>query len=466
MQKFYLAIDIGASSGRHMLGSIENDKISLEEIYRFDNGMEKIDGSLCWNTKKLLLHILTGMKKCSEIGKIPVSLGIDTWGVDFVLLDKQNNRIGPAVGYRDHRTDNMDQVVNKIVGMKELYERTGVQKQIYNTIYQLMSIKEKNPVYLELADTMLMTPDYYHFLLTGMKKQEYTIASTSQLLDVNNKDWDYELIEKLGLPNHIFNQVQKPGTYVGALTSQVKDIVGYDCQVIMPPSHDTASAVLAVPSNTENTLYISSGTWSLMGIELKKPNNSPESRNANFTNEGGYDYRYRYLKNIMGLWMIQSVKKEIGEGYNYSEICNLASLEDISSLVDCNDNSFLSPDSMVKAVRSFCKKTGQQVPETLGQIAAVIYNSLAKCYTDTKKEIEVLTGNHYNTIHIIGGGSNAEYLNILTAKYTGCKVFAGPTEATAIGNILSQMLKDGELRSLLHARELTAASFDIKEYKC
>jgi rhamnulokinase len=232
----------------------------------------------------------------------------------------------------------------------------------------------------------------------------------------------------------------------------------------MPASHDTASAVMAVPNAGEETLYISSGTWSLMGIELREPNFSMDSMKANFTNEGGYDYRYRYLKNIMGLWMIQSVKKEMGEGYSYAEICEMASKEEITSLVDCNDNCFLSPDSMVEAVKNFCDRSNQQLPETLGEIAAVIYNSLAKCYASTITQIEQLTGKHFDCIHIIGGGSNADYLNKLTAGYTGRKVLAGPTEATAIGNILAQMLKSGELSTLMEARECVAGSFDIREY--
>jgi rhamnulokinase len=464
MQTYYLAIDIGASSGRHVLGSRIEGKICLEEIYRFENSMEKKDGQLCWNTQKLFLHILRGMKKCKELGKIPKSMGIDTWGVDFILLDKDGSVIGQAVGYRDHRTENMDEVVEQSVSIEELYHRTGIQKQIYNTIYQLMAVKEAHPEYLEQADAMLMTPDYYHFLLTGERKQEYSIATTSQLVNIHTKDWDFELIDKLGLPRQIFKQIERPGTVVGNLSTEITELVGYDCQVIMPASHDTASAVMAVPNAGEETLYISSGTWSLMGIELREPNFSMDSMKANFTNEGGYNYRYRYLKNIMGLWMIQSVKKEMGEGYSYAEICEMASQEEITSLVDCNDNCFLSPDSMVEAVKNFCERTNQQLPETLGEIAAVIYNSLAKCYASTITQIEQLTGKHFDCIHIIGGGSNADYLNKLTAGYTGRKVLAGPTEATAIGNILAQMLKSGELSTLMEARECVAGSFDIREY--
>ena len=464
MSTYYLAIDIGASSGRHVLGSIVDGKISLEEVYRFENGMENINGQLCWNTQKLFTHILAGMKKCREIGKIPKSVGIDTWGVDFVLLDKCGSMIGQAVGYRDHRTEAMDEVVNQYISTEELYYRTGIQKQVYNTIYQLMAVLKVHPDYLEQADAMLMTPDYYNYLLTGEMKQEYTIATTAQLVNINTKDWDFELIDKLALPSNIFRRIQMPGTIVGNLRTNIAELIGYDCQVIMPCSHDTASAVLAVPNTGDETLYISSGTWSLLGIELKEPNYSKDSMKANFTNEGGFDYRYRYLKNIMGLWMIQSVKKEIGQGYSYAEICNMASKEKITSIVDCNDNCFLSPDSMVEAIKNFCKKSDQQIPETLGEIASVIYNSLAKCYASAVTQIEQLTGKHFDCINIIGGGSNADYLNRLTAKYTGLKVLAGPTEATAIGNILVQMLNSGQLSTLSEARECVAASFDIREY--
>lgn len=452
MQKYYLAIDIGASSGRHILGSVADGKICLEEIYRFDNGMEKKNGTYCWNTEKLFAEIKEGMKKCREAGKIPVSMGIDTWGVDFVLLDKEDKLIGEAVGYRDHRTDKIPKEAEEVVSAQEFYDKTGIQSQVYNTVYQLLAVKKNNPEYLEKSELLLMTPDYYHFLLTGVKLQEYTIASTSQLVNAHTREWDYELIETLGLPKKLFNKLQTPGTPVGNLRPEIREYVGFDCLVVAPASHDTASAVAAIPSAEKDNLYISSGTWSLMGIETDKPNCSKECRRAGFTNEGGYGNRYRFLKNIMGLWMIQSVRREIGKGISYTEICEKASREKIPSLVDCNDSSFLSPDSMVEAVKEFCEKTGQQVPESLYELAAVIYNSLAKCYSKTLKEIEGLTGKTYKRIHIIGGGSNADYLNRLTAAYTGREVLPGPAEATAIGNLVCQMINDKVFPSLAEAR--------------
>jgi rhamnulokinase len=452
MQTYYLAIDIGASGGRHMLGSIQDGKIHLEEVYRFENGMEKKNGTLCWNTKRIFEEILAGMKKCREIGKIPVSVGIDTWGVDFVLLDKEDCLIGDAVGYRDHRTELMPEEMEKLISAQGLYERTGIQSQVFNTIYQLMAVQKNHPKELLQAENMLMTPDYYHFLLSGVKKQEYTIASTSQLVNVHTNGWDYELIEQLGFPKKLFCELQPPGSPMGRLRPMIREAVGFDCLVVAPASHDTASAVAAVPSTEEDILYISSGTWSLMGIETKQPNCSEECRLAGFTNEGGYNYKYRLLKNIMGLWMIQSVRKEIGAGISYADICEQASKENIMSIVNCNDSEFLSPDSMVEAVKQYCKRTGQQVPQTLSEIAAVIYNSLAKCYADSLEEIERLTGKHYKCIHIIGGGSNATYLNQLTEKFTGRKVLAGPSEATAIGNLICQMLQNHEFESLEAAR--------------
>ena len=465
MSRYFLAIDIGASSGRHILGSVENGKIVLEEVYRFWNGMDHVDGTLCWDVDRLFNEIIAGMKKCKEIGKIPVSVGIDTWGVDFVLLDKEDNIVGQTVGYRDHRTEGMDEEVYKIISEDDLYARTGIQKAIYNTIYQLMAVKKTHPEYLEKADAMLMIPDYFHFKLSGKKVQEYSEATTSQLINPVTKDWDYELIDMLGFPRGIFQKVLMPGTTIGSLTDEVKELVGYDCKVVLPPTHDTASAVMAIPTNAEDTCYISSGTWSLMGVEMAEANCSPKSKEANFTNEGGYDHRFRYLKNIMGLWMIQSVKKEFTEDLSFAEICERASKETITSLVDCNDDCFLAPKSMIEAVKKFCRDSKQQVPETVGEIAAVIYNSLAKCYGDTIEEIEALTGKKYTTIYVVGGGANAGYLNELTAKYTGKKVSAGPSEATAIGNIVVQMLHDGVFKDLPEARTCVGKSFDVKIYE-
>lgn len=464
-EKYFLAIDIGASSGRHILGSVQNGKLVLEEVYRFWNGMDDIDGTLCWDVDRLFREIIEGMKKCKEAGKIPVSVGIDTWGVDYVLLDENDNIVGNTVGYRDHRTDGMDEEVYRIISEDDLYARTGIQKAIYNTIYQLMALKKKHPEHMEKAAAMLMIPDYFHYKLCGNKVQEYSEATTAQLVDPVTRDWDYELIEKLGFNKNIFQKIYMPGTKIGSLTKEVKEAVGYDCQVVLPPTHDTASAVMAIPTDDEDVCYISSGTWSLMGVERKDADCSAKSKEANFTNEGGYGGRITYLANIMGLWMIQSVRNKLAPDMSYGELCDQASRESIASIVDCQDDCFLSPEDMVEEIKDYCRRTSQDVPETLPQLACVVYNSLAKCYAEKLQEIEKLVGRGYDRIHIIGGGSNAVYLNELTAKYTKVPVYAGPGEATALGNILAQMIGEGLFGSLKEARQCVAESFEIKIYQ-
>lgn len=464
MEQYYLAVDIGASSGRHVLGHVKDGRILTEEVYRFDNGMSMKNGHLCWDSEGLFREIKEGMRRCKEAGKIPVSMGIDTWAVDFVLLDQEDRIIGDAVGYRDARTEGMDQLIAERITPEELYGRTGIQKQSFNTIYQLQAIKKERPEDLEQARSLLMIPDYFHFLLTGRKLQEYTNATTTQLAEPKGGTWDRELIQRLGYPDRLFQELSMPGTLVGNLREEVQREVGFDCQVVLPATHDTASAVLAVPSKEERILYISSGTWSLMGTELPEAICTEEGRKANFTNEGGYGRRFRFLKNIMGLWMIQSARKELAPGLSFGEICEMASRETISSLVDCNDQCFLAPESMTEAVQEFCRRTGQAVPQGIGQVGAVIYNSLAACYGETAREIEELTGIHFSSIHIVGGGSNAEYLNRLTARETGKTVYAGPSEATAIGNLAAQMLRAGEFQDVPQVREAIFQSFEIKTY--
>ncbi|MBQ9701055.1 MAG: rhamnulokinase [Lachnospiraceae bacterium] len=466
MEKYYLAIDMGASSGRHILCHMEDGVMKLEEVHRFENGMVDVDGSKCWDADKLFAEIKAGMKKCKDIGKIPVSVSVDTWGVDFALIGKDGKRIGNAVGYRDNRTKGMDEEVYKYISEEELYLRTGNQKAMYNTIYQMMALKVKSPELLDSADAMLHTPDYYQYLLTGKKASEYTISTTGQLVNPTTKDWDYELIDRLGYPRHIFPEMKAPGTVLGELLPEVQAEVGYNCKVIMAASHDTASAVMAVPAMGKDSVYISSGTWSLMGVELDDAICTRESMAANFGNEGGYGYRYRFLKNIMGLWMIQSVRKELDKKYSYPELCQMAEeAKDFPSRVDVEDDIFFAPDSMIEAIQNYCQKTNQPVPNTPGELATVVYQSLAECYGKAIREIESLTGKSYDVINIIGGGSNAEYLNELTAKCTGKTVYAGPTEATAIGNVVAQMIADGVFSSLEEARENIFKSFEVKTYK-
>jgi len=463
-KKYYLAVDIGASSGRHILGCVEDGKIKYEEVYRFENGPVKRNGHMCWELDRLFSEIVNGMKACRDLGKIPVSMGIDTWGVDFVLLDKEDKVIGDTVCYRDERTAGVDSEVYKIIPEDELYARTGIQKQIFNTIYQLMAIKEKEPESLAKAESFLMVPDYFNFLLTGVKKQEYTNATTGQLVDPNTKQWDRQLIERLGLPAGIFKELSMPGTIVGRLSPEIQKKVGYDLDVILPGTHDTASAVLAVPMEKGDSVYISSGTWSLMGIEQSEADCSERARECNFTNEGGYEGRFRFLKNIMGLWMIQSVRHELDDKYSFAELCDMAEDSDIDSIVDANDGRFLAPLSMTEEVKKACAESGQKIPQTPGELAKVIYRSLAVCYRRAIEEIEDITGHTYPQINIVGGGANADYLNRLTAAETGKKVFAGPTEATALGNLGAQMIRGGEFASVPALRKCIAESFDLKAF--
>ena len=455
MANYYLAVDIGASSGRHMLAHLEDGKVVLEEIHRFSNGMIEMDGHKRWNVDELFKQIIIGLKKCKELGKIPTSMGIDTWAVDYVLLDENDNVVRPCFGYRDSRTAGMDEEVYKIIPEENLYERTGIQKAIFNTIYQLMA--DKCDGYLDNAKSFLMVPDYLHYLLTGVKSNEYTNCSTTQLLNPDTKEWDYELLEMLGFNKALFGEIKQPGTCIGTFSDSVKAEMGFDCKVVLPPTHDTASAVFAVPNTSDNVLYISSGTWSLLGSENMQAICTKEAMEANFTNEGGYDGRFRFLKNIMGLWMIQSVRNELiaaGQEYSFAELCEMAEAADIDSIVDANDKVFLAPASMIGAVKEYCKNQGQKVPETPGELAKVIYQSLAVCYKMACYEVEKITGKYFNIINIVGGGSKAEYLNKLTAATTGKTVVAGPSEATALGNIGAQMVAAGEVAGVKEFRSI------------
>lgn len=434
-----LAIDIGASSGRHILFRTEGGRLNMQEIYRFPNGMTEKNGHLCWDYDAIFAHILEGMRRCKALGEIPDSVGIDTWGVDFVLLDENDHAIGDFVGYRDSRTSGMDAEVSKIITPETLYRRTGIQKAAYNTIYQLMALKLRHPEQLDAAKTFLMTPDYLHWRLCGRKANEYTEASTSQLLNPYTRQWDHELIERLGFPRDMFCEVILPGTILGELTPEVQRAVGFNCRVIAPATHDTASAVAAMPQSEKDTIFLSSGTWSLLGVERDAPDCSERSRAANFTNEGGAGGKICYLKNIMGLWMIQSVRSELKNQYGFAELCSLAEQAEIASLVDCEDERFLAPKSMIAELQAACRESGQQVPQTPGELAAVVYRSLARCYGEAVRRLRADSGTDYRRLCVLGGGSNADYLNRLTAEATGCTVITGPSEATAIGNAAVQM---------------------------
>ena len=485
MGPYYLAIDIGASSGRHILGHLENGKMLLEEIYRFENRQIRRDGHDCWDIPHLWQGILDGLKVCKTLGKIPVSVGIDTWAVDFVLLGQNGGCIGEAVAYRDSRTDGIDRMVEAKISAGELYAHTGIQKQSFNTIYQLMALQQEHPEQLQAAHSLLMIPDYFHYLLTGVQKQEYTNATSTGLVNAAGKEWDRELLDRLGLPSRLFVPLSMPGETVGPLRPDIAQTVGFQTTVVLPATHDTGSAFLAVPAENENAVYLSSGTWSLLGVENKEPITSEASRLQNFTNEGGAWYRYRYLKNIMGLWMIQSIRRELNgvayvEGkkragwtldvsagerqWTFPDLFACAeSATDFNSIVDVNDDAFLAPDSMIVAVQNACESSGQQVPVTVGQLMQCVYRSLTLCYKNAIAGLSCLTGKEYTAIHIVGGGCQDNYLNRMTASVTGLPVLAGPVEGTAIGNLVIQMIRGGEFDSLTAARSCIRKSFDIKE---
>ncbi len=458
--KYYLSIDIGASSGRHILSSVQNGKLILEEVYRFENGMTEKDGHLVWDYKKLFSDILQGMKECKKAGKIPVSVGIDTWGVDYALIDKAGEVIGDVFAYRDGRTAEPIKKLHSKIPFETLYERTGSQFQIYNTIYQLYTDKLSGK--LDNAERFLMMPDFFNYLLTGVMKNEFTNASTTGLMSAKTREWDMQTVRELELPEKLFKELSDPATFVGRLKPEIADEVGYDLNVVLPATHDTASAVMAVPE-VGQPLYISSGTWSLLGIESPVAISTEEALKENFTNEGGYGRSTRFLKNIMGLWMIQCVRREYNKKYSWADFVKLSKeVKDFNSIVDVNDSSFMAPASMIDAIKAYCAKTGQKVPETPGEIALCVYDSLAVCYNKAIETVEKVTGYKFNVIHIVGGGCQNGYLNELTAKRTGRKVVAGPVEATAIGNALAQLLYDGAVSDINEAKNLVKDSFDTE----
>ena len=477
--RYYLAIDIGASSGRHILGHVEDGKLILEEVYRFDNKQVRKDGHDCWDMDNLWNGIVGGLKACKEMGKIPHTVGIDTWAVDYVLLDENDAIIGDAVAYRDSRTEGMKELVNTIIPADKLYARAGIQYQPFNTIYQLTALKQEHPEQLHKAKWMLMIPEYFNFKLTGVKCNEYTNASSTNLLNAAEKTWDMEVIAALGLPTGIFHELAMPGTVLGNLLPEIQAEVGYDTTVILPATHDTGSAFLAVPARDDNAVYLSSGTWSLLGVENEVPITTPESQAQNFTNEGGAWYRFRYLKNIMGLWMIQSIRRELnGVAYVQGKesrtvaakqwsfpdlIAEAKKCEDFTSIVDVNRDCFLAPQSMIQAIKDECAATNQPVPETVGEIMQCVYTSLSLCYRDAIASLQKLTGKVYTSVNIVGGGCQDGYLNQRTAQATGLPVFAGPVEGTAIGNLIVQMIAGGDLSNLQAARDAIRASFEIKE---
>ena len=453
--KYYLAIDIGASSGRHILGCVDNGKLCLEEIYRFENGMKNTDDGLVWDTEALLSEVIAGIAKCREIGKIPVSVAIDTWGVDYVLLDENEKEIYPVMAYRDARTAGLPTSESFPISYKELYSKTGIQMQEFNTVYQLWCDAQSGKA--AKAKHFLMMPEYLSYKLTGVIKNEYTNASTTSMVNAMDKSWDNEIIDRIGVSRELFKPLSLPGTVVGEFKADIAEKVGFASTVLLSPSHDTASAVAACPID-DRSVYISSGTWSLMGTENLLPMLGDDAREANFSNEGGAEYRFRFLKNIMGMWLFQNVRKNTNKKYTYDEMMNMAKASSFKKIIDVNHPTLVAPESMVEAVNKLAGD--EDLP--LGDTLSCIYNSLAATYAATVKGIEEITGKTVDNVFIVGGGSKDAYLNELTGKYTGKSVSIGLGEATATGNLISQIMKDKNI-TLSEAREIVKASFDIKE---
>ena len=442
----------------------------LKEVYRFENRLVTKNGHLCWDMDALWNSVLEGLRACRAAGYVPATLGIDTWAVDFVLLDENGGVLGDTVAYRDGRTEGERARLEPVLPFAEHYARTGIQYQPFNTAYQLTALKREHPEQLAAARTFLMVPDYLNYKLTGVAANEYTNASTTALVGAESRNWDDELIARLGLPRGIFQPIRMPGQVLGRFTAAVREAAGFDCTVLLPATHDTGSAFLAVPARDENAVYLSSGTWSLLGVENAVPITSAASAAANFTNEGGYGGTYRYLKNIMGLWMIQSVRRELGgqapDGArpSFPELIAAAQeAADFPGVVFTGNDRFLAPRSMIEEVKAACAEAGYPRPETTGQLMQTIYNSLARDYRRAVEELQGLTGRACTSLNIVGGGSQDGHLNQMTANATGLPVYAGPTEGTALGNLMVQFLASGEYPDLQAARDAIKQSFTIKE---
>lgn len=457
--QYFLAIDIGASSGRHIVGWLDGDKLQTQEIYRFQNGgvTQTVNGRKClqWEHERLFTEIVNGLKKAKEIGKIPYSVGIDTWGVDYVLLDEKDEAIDGAYCYRDARTEDAIPRVHERLPFAELYAKTGIQFASFNTVYQLFDDEQTGR--MEKAKSFLMLPDYFHFRLTGVKKQEYANATTTGMVNARTHTWDSEILSALGYKKELFGALSQPGEIVGEFSDDIAKIVGYKAQVVLPATHDTVSAVLAAPLDGQ-TPYVSSGTWSLLGVEQNYAHTDEGAREAGYSNEGGLHGTFRLQKNIMGLWMIQQVRKELGEKYDFATLADMARQNPVQDEIDVNDQRFLAPESMTEEI---WKAVGR--PLSVGETAYVIYNNLARDYASSLAALEKVAGKRYETLHVIGGGSKNGLLNELTKAKTGKRVITGPTEGTALGNLLVQMTAAGVIDGVQEGRKMIKRSFDIKE---
>lgn len=455
----YLAVDIGASSGRHILGYIKDNKLCLEEVYRFKNEMIQNGGHLTWNVDILFDEIKKGIKKCANEEKQVKSIGIDTWAVDYVLLDKAGNRIHESYAYRDSR---VDAILNGITNsdLERLYEHTGIQHQKFNTIFQLLSENRQD---ISQSCYFLMIPDYFNYLMIGKKFNEYTNFSTTQLMDIGNKRMSDQILGACHIKKEIFQEMISPLTNLGPLKDELSIELQLKCDVIAVASHDTASAYLATVD--ANSIIISSGTWSLLGILVDEPIMCSKALKANFTNEGGFGDTYRFLKNIMGLWMIQEVVRELNGEYSFTDLVNEARRNVYHEIFDVNDNLFLTPPSMTNAINHYFETRNIAAPQNIGELAYCIYNSLAHSYACAIAELEDITNKTYQTINILGGGCQNELLNELIAKVCRKRVVAGPIEATAIGNLVVQLIADGVLKDIETGRKLICDSFVIRAYE-
>lgn len=465
----YLAFDLGASSGRGIIGTIQNNKLELKEMHRFYNGMTNVLGTDKWDIYRLYDEIKKGLVSCVSQDQIPDSIGIDTWGVDYGLLDEQGNLLDIPFAYRDHRTDNAIAEFLQKISREDLYSLTGIQFMQFNTLFQLHAAQRDNLPVMKLAKDLLFMPDMLNYFLSGIKKTEFSFATTSQLYNPRNGNWEPQLFDLLNLDMGIMQDIVDSGSILGPLSGQIlKDTGMPRVNIINVASHDTGSAIASVPAEDQDFAYISSGTWSLMGMELNKPVLTREACDWNFTNEGGVNRTIRFLKNIMGLWLIQECRKEwmkSGEEYSFSELVDLAGkAEAFKSIINPDDSSFYNPDNMPDAIRNFCRNNNESAPDSPGEFARSIFEGLALRYKNTVDGLEKVTGKTISRIHIIGGGCQNELLCQYAANATNKQVVAGPVEATAIGNLMVQAMASGEVSSLGEARSVIKNSFQPKEY--
>lgn len=469
MKKRILAFDFGASSGRAMIGVYDENTINLEEIHRFSNDPVVINDIMYWDILRLFHEIKQGIIKAKNSGGFD-SIGIDTWGVDFGLLDKNGNILENPIHYRDKRTVGMVEESFERIPKAEFYKITGNQFMEINTVFQLLSIVKERPELIERVETLLMIPDLFNYMLTGEKITEYSIASTTQLVDANNRNWSDRVINALNIPKYIFTKIVPSGTIIGELSESICEELGVNkVDVVAVASHDTQSALISVPTEEKDFIFLSCGTWSLIGTELDSPIINEKSERYNITNEGGYEGKITFLKNIIGLWLIQESRRQwIREGneYSFGELEELASkTESLKCFIDPDAQEFVAQGNIPKRIQEYCIRTNQAVPESVAQIVRCINESLALKYRKALEEIEDCTEKHYDTIYMVGGGIQSKLLCELTANICGRKVVAGPVEATVLGNLVLQLIATGEVEGLQAARNLISKSQDIKIYE-